>query len=243
MPRRRRLSSHSRRSTLGPAVGDHLAAFVVDAALGGDHHFVAATAECAADEVFALAVGAVDVGRVEMIDAEVEALLDRGDAVGIVGVERGDARDRPAAERDGRNGKSRIAERRSWQLFAWNAIVLTTKARRRQKRRTISGKRFCKIACETICRSEILSNTSCFVPSWFNELVPGLRRVQAAIVGADVVARAERAERKRCGESVIRSSISSRIIRTKRGCVPTVAARTMLMPSSSHSCRASVSRS
>ena len=80
-------------------------------------HLVAITissrrsAERAADEVFALAVGAVDVGRVEMIDADVEALLDRGDAVGLVGVERRHAGDRPAAERDGRNFKSRIAQR------------------------------------------------------------------------------------------------------------------------------------
>ena len=85
---------------LWPAVGDHLAAFVVDATLGGDDHFVAPARNRARDELFALAVRTVDVGRIEMVDAQIEAGLDRGDAVGLVGVERRHSGDRPAAERD-----------------------------------------------------------------------------------------------------------------------------------------------
>ena len=92
-------------------------------------HFVAITISsrrlcrvAAADEVFALAVGAVDVGRVEMVDADVEALLDRGDAVGVVRVERRHAGDRPAAERDGRNGKARIAERPAFEAMVSDFI-------------------------------------------------------------------------------------------------------------------------
>jgi hypothetical protein len=36
-----------------------------------------------------------------MIDADIEALLNGGDAIGIVGIERCYARDWPAAESDG----------------------------------------------------------------------------------------------------------------------------------------------
>lgn len=83
----------------------------MDAALGGDHHFFAAASERAADEVLAFAIGAVNMSRIQMIDADVEALLDRGDAIGVVRAERADTGNRPAAERDGRNRQSRIAER------------------------------------------------------------------------------------------------------------------------------------
>ena len=119
---------------LGPAVGDHLGAFVVDAALRGDHHLVAAAAERAADEVFALAVRAVDVGRVEMIDADVEALLDGGDAVGLGGAERRHAGDRPAAERDRRNQDSRLAESTARiRQQPHHAAVLPARRIRRQR--------------------------------------------------------------------------------------------------------------
>ena len=94
-----------------PTVGNHLLAFVVDATFGGDHHFVAPAAQRATDQVFALAVGPVDVGRIEMIHADVEALLDRGDAVGFGRAERGHAGDRPAAERHRRDRETGVSER------------------------------------------------------------------------------------------------------------------------------------
>src|SRR6516162_9837066 len=88
---------------IGPAVGDHLVALEVNAALGGDDHLIAAGADRAANEVFALAARAVDVGGIEVIDAEVEAGLDGGNAIVVVDIERADASDGPAAEGDGRD--------------------------------------------------------------------------------------------------------------------------------------------
>ena len=95
---------------VGPAVGDHLGPFVVDATLGGDDHFIAPVAQGAADQVFAFAVGAVDVGSIEMIDAQVEALADRGNALRIARVERRDSGDRPATQRNRSDGKAGVSE-------------------------------------------------------------------------------------------------------------------------------------
>ena len=43
------------------------------------------------------------IGRVEEVDARGETGANRGDAVGVVHIERGDARDGPGSECDGRD--------------------------------------------------------------------------------------------------------------------------------------------
>ena len=69
-------------------------------------HLVAITislppaAQCPGDQPFAFAGAAVHVGRIEMVDAQIEAGLDRRDAVGVVDARAGHAGDRPAAQGD-----------------------------------------------------------------------------------------------------------------------------------------------
>ncbi len=73
-----------RANVLGAAVEATCAVDAVahDPELGGEHHLVAPVADRAPDELLVVAV-AVDVGRVQQVDAEVERAVDRGDPVGI----------------------------------------------------------------------------------------------------------------------------------------------------------------
>ena len=70
----------------------------VNSAFGGDHHFLAAAAQRPCDQPFALPVGTVAIGGIQMVDSHVEAGLDRGNAVGIGYPRACHARDRPAAQ-------------------------------------------------------------------------------------------------------------------------------------------------
>ena len=69
--------------------------------LGGDHRAVAHAFQGAADEQLTLAAGAIAVSRVEKVHAGLQRGANRGDAVVVVDIDRRDAGDRPAAERDG----------------------------------------------------------------------------------------------------------------------------------------------
>ena len=76
-----------RADVLGPPVDPahaRVSRLAHDAALGGQHHPIAAIADGAADQLLVL-VRPVHVGGVEQIDAEVERAVDRGDRLGLVG--------------------------------------------------------------------------------------------------------------------------------------------------------------
>ncbi len=83
----------------------------VQPALRGDHHFAAAAAERAGDQSLALAGPPIDVGRVEMVDAQIETRPDGGDALVVAGAGAGHSGDWPAAQGDFGDFHSRIAER------------------------------------------------------------------------------------------------------------------------------------
>ena len=70
----------------------------MNSAFGGDHHFVATTAERPGDQPFAFPVGTVTIGGIQMIDSDLEAGLNRGNTIGIGYPRACHARDRPAAQ-------------------------------------------------------------------------------------------------------------------------------------------------
>jgi hypothetical protein len=91
--------------------------------LGGDHHFLPPVAQCPGDQPFAFTGAAVHVGRIEQVDAQIEAGPDRGDAVGVIDARAGHAGNRPAAQGDFGNLNAGIGQRtvvhrqeeREWQ--------------------------------------------------------------------------------------------------------------------------------
>ena len=91
------------------------------AELGGQHDLIAPVGDGAADQP--LVVGrAVDVGRVEEGDAELEGSMDGGDRLVLVGRAVGEVRHAHAAEALGRDGQAGISESARWDRHGYSKV-------------------------------------------------------------------------------------------------------------------------